>query len=110
MVVADSGLAAQLAARYTLDVLVSGEGAPFSRARHNAETAAIILPTLAVALLFPSSAEKIFAVTGAPRMRHMHALPGFTMSKFSVSAMAWTGISCCVDRSHNKVMHIDPAA
>ncbi|KAK9845342.1 hypothetical protein WJX81_003878 [Elliptochloris bilobata] len=54
-----------LAARYTLDVLASGEGAPFSRARHNAETLAIIVPTLAVALLFPSSAEKIFAVTGA---------------------------------------------
>lgn len=66
--------AAQLAARYTLDVLVSGEGAPFSRARHNAETAGIILPTLAVALLFPSSAEKIFAVTGAPPSPHVHAV------------------------------------
>jgi len=43
---------------------VSGEGAPFSRPRHTLETAAIVVPTLGVALLFPSSAEKIFAITG----------------------------------------------
>ena len=46
-------------------MLVAGEGAPFSRARHNGETVAILAPTLAVAFLFPNSAEKIFAITGA---------------------------------------------
>ncbi len=46
-------------------MLVSGEGAPFSAPRHTLETAAIVVPTLGVALLFPSSAEKIFAITGA---------------------------------------------
>ena len=109
-VLADAGSAAQLAARYTLDVLVSGEGASFSRARHNAETAAIILPTLAVALLFPSSAEKIFAVTGAPPMRHVHALPGCIVATSAVSAMAWRGICCCVEACCNKGMHIGLAA
>lgn len=45
-------------------MLVAGEGASFSRARHNAETLAILVPTLAVAFLFPNSAEKICAITG----------------------------------------------
>ena len=89
---------------------MSGESAPFSRARHNAETAAIILPTLAVALLFPSSAEKIFAVTGAPPVRHVHALPGCIAAISAVSAMAWIGICCCVEACCNKGMHIGLAA
>ena len=53
-----------MSCRYTLDVLLAGEDAPYSRARHVGETAFIVFASLGVALLFPTAAEKIFAVTG----------------------------------------------
>ena len=55
----------QLSLRYTLDVLLAGEGAPFSRTRHTALTVGVVASSLAVALAVPDLAEKIFAVTGA---------------------------------------------
>ncbi|KAK9906824.1 hypothetical protein WJX75_008674 [Coccomyxa subellipsoidea] len=55
----------QMSCRYTLDVLLAGEDAPFSRRRHMLETCFIVFTSLAVALAFPTGAEKIFAVTGA---------------------------------------------
>lgn len=57
--------------RYTVDALLMGEDAPYHWLRSVLETAAIIGSSLAVALFFPSYAEKIFAVTGA--------LPGFLL-------------------------------
>ena len=54
----------QMSCRYTLDVLVAGEDAPFNKKRHLAETCLIVFGSLAVALAFPTGAEKIFAVTG----------------------------------------------
>lgn len=55
----------QISLRYTLDQLVAPEGALFQWKRHMAETTGIVCSTLAVALVFPSYAEKIFAITGA---------------------------------------------
>ncbi|CAL8462502.1 g2035 [Coccomyxa elongata] len=55
----------QMSCRYTLDVLLAGEDAPFSSYRHTMETLFIVFSSLAVALAFPTGAEKIFAVTGA---------------------------------------------
>ncbi|CAK0750260.1 hypothetical protein CVIRNUC_001976 [Coccomyxa viridis] len=55
----------QMSCRYTLDVLIAGEDAPFDRRRHLVETCLIVFGSLAVALAFPTGAEKIFAVTGA---------------------------------------------
>ena len=55
----------QLSLRYTLDVLLAGEGAPFSRTRHTVLTVGVVASSLAVALAVPDLAEKIFAVTGA---------------------------------------------
>ena len=55
----------QLSLRYTLDCLVAGEDAPFSRRRHLALTSAAVFSSLAVALAFPDAAEKILAITGA---------------------------------------------
>ncbi len=54
----------QMSCRYTLDVLIAGEDAPFDRKRHLLETCLIVFGSLAVALAFPTGAEKIFAVTG----------------------------------------------
>ena len=51
--------------RYTLDCLLVGEDAPFSRGRDYGLSCAIVLSALSVALAVPSFAEKIFAVTGA---------------------------------------------
>ena len=42
-----------LSLRYTLDCLVAGEGAPFSRRRHNLETGLPILGGLGIALTCP---------------------------------------------------------
>ena len=56
---------AQLSLRYTLNVLLASEGAPFSRTRHTVLTVGIVASSLAVALAVPDLAEKIFAVTGA---------------------------------------------
>ena len=53
-----------MSCRYTLDVLIAGEDAPFDRRRHLVETCLIVFGSLAVALAFPTGAEKIFAVTG----------------------------------------------
>ncbi len=53
-----------MSCRYTLDVLLAGENAPFSPYRHTMETFFIVFSSLAVALAFPTGAEKIFAVTG----------------------------------------------
>lgn len=53
-----------MSCRYTLDVLLAGEDAPFSRRRHTLETCFIVFSSLGVALAFPTGAEKIFAVTG----------------------------------------------
>lgn len=53
-----------MSCRYTLDVLLAGEDAPFSARRHVLETCFIVFSSLAVALAFPTGAEKIFAVTG----------------------------------------------
>ncbi|KAK9809814.1 hypothetical protein WJX73_009477 [Symbiochloris irregularis] len=55
----------QMSLRYTLDCLVAGEAAPPSTRRQILETVLIVLGSLSVALVFPSAAEKIFAVTGA---------------------------------------------
>lgn len=55
-----------MSCRYTLDVLIAGEDAPFNRKRHLVETCLIVFGSLAVALAFPTGAEKIFAVTGEP--------------------------------------------
>ncbi len=63
----------QLSLRYTLDVLVAGEGAPFSRTRHTALTVGVVASSLAVALAVPDLAEKIFAVTGATGGGRMHS-------------------------------------
>ena len=69
---------AQMSCRYTLDVLLAGEDAPYSRARHVGETAFIVFASLGVALLFPTAAEKIFAVTGARLLRcAWHPLLGY---------------------------------
>ena len=63
-----------MSCRYTLDVLLAGEDAPYSRARHVGETAFIVFASLGVALLFPTAAEKIFAVTGEQYCRaNLHA-------------------------------------
>ncbi|KAK9868672.1 hypothetical protein WJX84_002712 [Apatococcus fuscideae] len=51
--------------RYTLDCLIAGEHAPYSRARHWAETLGIVLATLATSAAYPQYSEKIFAITGA---------------------------------------------
>lgn len=45
--------------------LLLGEDAPRPRSRQIGLTAAVVLSSLAVALAFPSAAEKFFAVTGA---------------------------------------------
>ena len=55
----------QISLRYTLDSLVAGEDAPFQLKRHMAETSGITVSSLLVALIFPTYAEKIFAITGA---------------------------------------------
>lgn len=51
--------------RYTVDCFLFGEEAEPSWGRQLAETTGILLSCLCVALIFPSGAEKIFAVTGA---------------------------------------------
>ena len=56
---------AQLSLRYTINVLLAGENAPFSMTRHAVVTVGIVAASLAVALAVPDLAEKIFAVTGA---------------------------------------------
>ncbi len=62
----DTGRACpQLSLRYTLNVLLAGEDAPFSMARHVVVTVGVVASSLAVALAVPNLAEKIFAVTGA---------------------------------------------
>ena len=55
----------QLSLRYTLDCLLVGEDAPFSRRRDYTLSCGILFSALGVALVVPSFAEKIFAVTGA---------------------------------------------
>lgn len=55
---------AQMSCRYTLDVLLAGEDAPWSVRRHLAETCFIVFASLGVSFVFPTAAEKIFAVTG----------------------------------------------
>lgn len=55
----------QLSLRYTLTCLLVGEDAPHDRRRHVLLTSLIVGSALAVALVFPTGAEKIFAVTGA---------------------------------------------
>ena len=55
----------QISLRYTLDNLIAGENVQFQWRRHIAETAGIVFSSLAVALIFPAYAEKIFAITGA---------------------------------------------
>lgn len=60
-----------MSCRYTLDVLIAGEDAPFDRRRHLAETCLIVFGSLAVALAFPTGAEKIFAVTGNSSLKAM---------------------------------------
>ena len=57
--------AEQMSLRYTLDCLVAGEDAAPSSSRQLLETTGIVFGGLGVALMFPSAAEKIFAVTGA---------------------------------------------
>ncbi|KAG2497084.1 hypothetical protein HYH03_005078 [Edaphochlamys debaryana] len=52
------------ALRASLDLLLAGPGAPFTWARHTAETLGILGASAAVALAFPTQAEKIFALTG----------------------------------------------
>ena len=59
-----------MSCRYTLDVLLAGEDAPWSARRHLAETCFIVFASLGVAFVFPTAAEKIFAVTGARGTRH----------------------------------------
>ena len=54
-----------MSCRYTLDVLLAGEDAPWDARRHFCETVFIVFASLGVAFLFPTGAEKIFAVTGA---------------------------------------------
>lgn len=51
--------------RFTLTEWIAGEGAPPSRHRQLVETFVSVLALLAVALLFPTKSEKVFAVTGA---------------------------------------------
>ena len=51
--------------RYTLDEWIMGEDAPPSAARSLLETGGIMLASLALALLFPTASEKVFAITGA---------------------------------------------
>ena len=46
-------------------MLLAGEDAPFSMARHVVVTVGVVASSLAVALAVPNLAEKIFAVTGA---------------------------------------------
>ena len=53
-----------MSCRCTLDRLLVGEHASFSRVRHFFETLLILAGSLTVALLYPNAAEKIFAVTG----------------------------------------------
>lgn len=55
----------QMSLRYTLDCLIAGEHAQYSRVRHWAETLSIVLATLAIAAAYPQYSEKIFAITGA---------------------------------------------
>ncbi|KAK9867727.1 hypothetical protein WJX84_006460 [Apatococcus fuscideae] len=55
----------QMSLRYTLDCLIAGEHARYSRARHWLETLGIILSTLAISAAYPQYSEKIFAITGA---------------------------------------------
>ena len=60
-----------MSCRYTLDVLLAGEDAPWSARRHLAETCFIVFGSLGVAFVFPTAAEKIFAVTGAQLPNHV---------------------------------------
>ena len=55
----------QMSLRFTLTEWVAGENAQPSRPRQLTETCCSVLVLLAVALLFPTASEKIFAVTGA---------------------------------------------
>ncbi|GFR48278.1 hypothetical protein Agub_g10053 [Astrephomene gubernaculifera] len=52
------------ALRASLDLLLAGPEAPFTWARQTAETLGILAGATCVALLFPTQAEKIFALTG----------------------------------------------
>ncbi|KAG2449180.1 hypothetical protein HYH02_005927 [Chlamydomonas schloesseri] len=52
------------ALRASLDLLVAGPDAPFTWTRRVAETCSILTAATTVALLFPTQAEKIFALTG----------------------------------------------
>ncbi|KAG2436229.1 hypothetical protein HXX76_006540 [Chlamydomonas incerta] len=52
------------ALRASLDLLVAGPDAPFTWTRRVAETCGILTAATTVALLFPTEAEKIFALTG----------------------------------------------
>lgn len=54
----------QFALRSSLDVLLFGLHRPFTWTRTVAETFGIIASSLAVAMFFPSGAEKTFAITG----------------------------------------------
>lgn len=54
----------QLSLRYTLTCLLFGEDAPYDRWHHVGLTSLIVGSALAVALVFPTAAEKIYAVTG----------------------------------------------
>jgi hypothetical protein len=112
----------QMSCRYTLDVLLAGEDAPFCARRHLLETCFIVFASLGVALAFPTGAEKIFAVTGAscpfhtasfaacPSLRFMLASPCGTLAKTSACwhpnvcvtwlscelsvALLWLGCQC----------------
>jgi amino acid permease len=55
----------QFALRQSLDVLLVGEGAPFSRRRQAVLTTACLGTALCVALVDPSGAERIIALVGA---------------------------------------------
>ena len=73
-------LCLQMSCRYTLDVLIAGEDAPFDRKRHLLETCLIVFGSLAVALAFPTGAEKIFAVTGELSLRATRLSDALTLS------------------------------
>ncbi len=92
-----------MSCRYTLDVLIAGEDAAFDRKRHLAETCLIVFGSLAVALAFPTGAEKIFAVTGKstpkgllltvgmPPSTHISlTIPSCPVCKYTVSAKGCT--------------------
>lgn len=55
----------QLSLRYTLTCLLVGEDEPYDRRRHVMLTSLIVGTALSVALVFPTAAEKIYAITGA---------------------------------------------